>query len=213
MHKHRVKLYSDPSVVDAAIHQLVEHYARNVTTEWSMILRNTTTGGPQHEIRRKLAFCFAMGGMDCGAILLDRLLDPAASADTKYISYTLVALVPELHALAAEHGAAPTSAPFAPAFRRIVELFVEQVLGGNTARAILKKHYDELAEWACECDHCDAVKLFLSVKTKSRAAAFAAPLKFAKHVKKLFEEHISETFATCDHIDSRPQGLMVRLVF
>jgi hypothetical protein len=156
----------------------------------------------EHFARRAsqaFAFCYSMGGPASLQIAVERAL--AGSADpTKHQDDDLAA-----------HRLSTSEEPFAPMITQTVLTWTRNVLGPrpsktapvSTIGAILARSY------ACRCTECSRVKDFLRSSSPILDLSFIGAPK-RTHVEKEVSSHIRD-LVTHQKIDSRPQGLLVRI--
>jgi hypothetical protein len=151
-----------------------------------------------------------MGGPASLQIAVERALSSSADL-TKHQDDDLTALLAELSTIARTHLLSTSEEPFAPMITQTVLTWTRNVLGPrpsktapvSTIGSILARSY------ACRCTECSRVKDFLrSSSPILDLSLIGAPKR--THVEKEVSSHIRD-LVTHQKIDTRPQGLLVRI--
>uniref|UniRef100_A0A0W0FCW6 Uncharacterized protein n=1 Tax=Moniliophthora roreri TaxID=221103 RepID=A0A0W0FCW6_MONRR len=158
VHAHRNDLIlpeDSPYSVSTVITEMVHEYAREAVLTSINIYRTTS-------IPDVLQFSLTIGGPDCLAIVLNRLVEPTLKS--QYVSGTLVPLIPELKRLSNANGIPLHSEPFASTLRKIMKGWIEKVMGPKPDDAAAQPLLAKLNRWTCGDAYCRQVRQFLTSK-------------------------------------------------
>ncbi|KAF7332537.1 hypothetical protein MKEN_00136300 [Mycena kentingensis (nom. inval.)] len=149
---------------------------------------------------------YRIGGATCFSQLVVRILNPPTLNET-YITIILVPLVPELKALATKHNA--FSAPaFAQAFKSIVALWIDKVMGDKPNLDHVKQFADKVKRITCKCAHCQQIVRFLQTGEDRGMELSRIGASTVKHIGRELGTKLQGD-VKYETIRSSPQGLLI----
>ncbi|KAH9842664.1 uncharacterized protein C8Q71DRAFT_876807 [Rhodofomes roseus] len=153
-----------------------------------------------------LRLCLTTGNKPLCSLVFKRLLDSTFHRED-YIDNVLVPFLPELRQFLTTNHVAPSEEPFNSAFKSIVMLWANKVLGprpSETANTIISR----MQNHGCKCLHCVQVFKFLTANADKtcRLERIGAPKR--KHVEQELGRY-AQTAATWTMISGSPQGLTI----
>lgn len=201
------------SIIAGVVRQMVQQakfvpYSRQNTAYHSVSSAANNANQNRSKTLELLRLCIDNGCKPLCTIVFKRLLDPSLHSQD-YIENVLIPFIPELCQYLTTNGIKSSDPPFNSAFKSIVMLWANKVLGtkpsevADTVLARMRNH-------TCKCAQCEEAFEFLTesgIGKTHRMYRMGAPKR--KHLERELTQYVPRTVATWDIIRSSPQGLTV----
>lgn len=162
----------------------------------------------KEEWKEDLAFCLEVGGTRGLQLVLEQIVE-LNSRRASQITTSLVPILEELLILAKKNGYSPASGMFASTIKKIIEVYMNKVLGPVPSTADESTLKTRLSRYKCLCCECGQVKVFL----RSPAQQSLRLERVGVHKRKHVESELYNIFGsliTCSTLNHRsPQGIEV----
>lgn len=156
-----------------------------------------------------LRLCTNTSNRPLCTLVLQRLLDSSLHS-REYIENVLVPFIPQLHLYLTTSGIALSEPPFNSAFKSIIMLWANKVLGpkpSEVADTVLSR----MRNHACKCAQCKEAFKFLTKSGSEKTYSLPWISAERDHLERQLTKYVPRTAATWAIIQSS-QGLTVRML-